>query len=179
MKTLSLPRLRLTAALAVAMLAALVLAGPAAAAGKKKAEKPWNNPNKAVAYEGTTASGHKITFTFKKNRLYDMESGIAVSCVAIQGHGSPTGGVETFSYSGYVPLNPAGVDFTFMKKPAVYYNEVTTNHTLATSINRKNGTITGSQRIQYEYFLPTFPMPTFVIYSCLGEGSFTAKPVLK
>src|SRR5262245_12091820 len=79
MKRLSLPRLRVAAALALAMLASLVLVGPAAAAGKKKAEKPWNNPNKAVAYEGTTASGHEITFTFKKNRLYDMESGIAVS----------------------------------------------------------------------------------------------------
>ncbi|HET7443910.1 MAG TPA: hypothetical protein VFJ57_04560 [Solirubrobacterales bacterium] len=47
MKPLSLPRLRITMALALAMLAALVLAGPAAAAGKKKPEKPWNNPNKA------------------------------------------------------------------------------------------------------------------------------------
>ena len=163
----------------LALLAILALAGSAQAAGKKKTEKPWNNQNKAVAYEGKTASGHKITFTFKKNRLYDMESGIGVSCVPIQGSGSPTGGVETFSYEGYVGLSAEPVEFVFMKKPAVYYNEVTTTHQLSSKINRKNGTITGTQRIQYSYLIPTYPMPTFIIYSCLGEGSFTAKPVLK
>lgn len=163
---------------ALAALVFMVLAGPAAAAGKKKVEKPWNNPNKAVTYEGETASGHKITFTFKKNALYDMESGISVSCIPIQGSGPPSGGVETFSYSGYVGLNPQGEDFEFMKKVSVYYNEVTAKHTLATSINRKNGTIRGTQRIQFSYFLPQFPMPKFAIYSCLAEGSFVAKPVL-
>ena len=164
---------------ALVALASLALAGPAAAAGKKKAEKPWNNPKKTVAYEGATASGHKITFSFKKNSLYDMESGIEVSCIPIQGSGPPSGGVETFSYIGAVHLNPQGEEFEFMKEPSVYYNEVTAKHTLATSINRKNGTIHGTQRIQYSYLLPKFPFPSFAIYSCLAEGSFTAKPVLK
>ncbi len=175
------PRLRLdlfAVLAALALLAALVIAGPAQAAGKGKKSKPWNEPNRAVAYEGTTASGHKITFTLKKNRLYDMESGIAVSCVAIQGQGSPTGGVETFSYKGWVPLSSEPQEFSFMKQPAVYWGEVTTNHTLTSKINRKNGTITGTQRMQFEYLVPTYPMPTFVIYSCLAEGSFKAKPVL-
>ena len=163
---------------ALLALALLVFAGPAAAAGKKKAEKPWNNPNKAVEYVGQTASGHEIKFTFKQNALPDMTSGISISCVPIQGSGPPTGGVEVFDYSGYVGLNPQGEDFEFMKKVSVYYNEVTVKHTLATSINRKNGTIRGSQRMQFSYFLPQFPMPKFAIYSCLGEGSFVAKPVL-
>lgn len=163
---------------ALAALAFLVLAGPAAAAGKKKAEKPWNNPNKAVEYVGETASGHEIKFTFKKNALHDMSSGISVSCIPIQGSGPPSGGVEIFDYSGYVALNPQGEDFEFMKKVSVYYNEVTVKHTLATSINRKNGTIRGTQRMQFSYFLPKFPMPNFAIYSCLAEGSFVAKPVL-
>jgi hypothetical protein len=147
----------------LALLATLVFV-PAAQAGK------------AVKYEGKTASGHKITFTFKNKRLYDMESGIAVSCIPIQGGGSPTGGVETFSYEGWVSLGPKR-EFSFMKKPALYYNEVTTNHTLSTKINPKNGTIFGTQRIQYEFLIPKYPIGTFAIYSCLGEGSFKAKPV--
>ena len=163
---------------ALVALALLVLAGPAAAAGKRKAERPWNNPNRAVEYVGKTASGHEIEFTFKKNALWDMASGISVSCIPIQGSGPPSGGVELFDYSGYVALNPKGEDFEFMKKVSVYYNEVTVKHTLATSINRKNGTIRGTQRMQFSYFLPQFPMPKFAIYSCLAEGSFVAKPVL-
>lgn len=152
---------------ALALLVSLVLVAPAAAKAPK-----------AVAYEGKTSSGHKITFTLKKKRLYDMDSGIAVSCVAIQGSGPPTGGVETFSYDGWVPLSAKPVEFEFMKKPAVHYNEVTAKHKLSSKIvNHRTGLITGTQRIQYSYFLPTFPFPSFVIYSCLGEGSFRAKPV--
>jgi hypothetical protein len=154
---------------ALALLVSLVLAGPVAAKAPK-----------AVEYEGKTGSGHKITFTLKKKRLYDMDSGIAVSCVAIQGSGSPTGGVETFSYEGWVPLSAKPVEFEFMKKPAVHYNEVTAKHKLSSKIvNHRTGLIVGTQRIQYSYFLPTFPFPSFVIYSCLGEGSFRAKPVVK
>lgn len=170
------------AVVAMSLLAALALAVPAVAAVKGKAgigPKPWNVPNKAVTYEGKTASGHKVSFTFKKNRLYDMESGIGVSCVSIQGGGSPTGGVETFSYEGYVGLSRQPVEFVFLKKPAIHYNEVTTTHQLSSKINRKNGTITGTQRIQYSFLIPKYPIGTFVIYSCLGEGSFTAKPVIK
>lgn len=169
---------RIAALAALALMVSLAIAGPASAAGKKKAEKPWNNPNKAVEYKGTTASGHEIAFTFRKNALWDMTSGISVSCIPIQGSGPPSGGVELFDYAGYVALNPQGEDFEFMKKVSVYYNEVTVKHTLATSINRKNGTIRGTQRMQFSYFLPQFPMPKFAIYSCLAEGSFVAKPVL-
>lgn len=162
-------RFGFAAALAVlAVLAMFALPGPAAAA----------KATKAVKYEGKTSSGHKITFTLKNKRLYDMESGIAVSCVSIQGGGSPTGGVETFSYKGYVPLSPKPVEFVFMKKPALYYNEVTTTHHLSSKIvNHRTGLITGTQRIQYSFLIPKYPIGTFTIYSCLGEGSFRAKPV--
>lgn len=149
----------------LALLATLVFV-PAAHAGK------------AVKYEGKTASGHKITFTYKDKRLYNMESGIAVSCISIQGGGAPTGGVETFSYKGWVSLGPKR-EFSFMKKPALHYNEVTANHTLSTKINPKNGTIFGTQRIQYQFLIPKYPIGTFTIYSCLGEGSFKAKPLVK
>jgi hypothetical protein len=151
-----------------ALLALLVLALPVSAPAATK----------AIEYEGKTGSGHDITFTLKKKRLYDMESGIAVSCIPIQGSGPPSGGVETFSYEGWVPLSPKPVDFEFMKKPAVYYNEVTAKHSLSSKIvNHRTGLITGTQRIQYSYFLPKFPFPSFAIYSCLGEGTFRAKPV--
>lgn len=153
---------------ALALLALALLAFPVKAPAAAK----------GIEYEGTTKSGHEITFTLKGKRIYDMESGIAVSCVAIQGSGAPTGGVETFSYEGWVDMSPKPVDFEFMKKPAVHYNEVTAKHSLSAKIvNHRTGLITGTQRIQYSFFLPKFPFPSFAIYSCLGEGSYRAKPV--
>jgi hypothetical protein len=41
----------------------------------------------------------------------------------------------------------------------------------------RNGTITGMLRNVYEFLVPKYPIGTFVIYSCLGEGTFRAKPV--
>jgi hypothetical protein len=130
-----------------------------------------------VKYKGKTSSGHPITFTLKGKRLVDMRSGISVSCISIQGGGMPLGGAETFSYDGSVPLSAKGVDFTFMKKPAFYYNEVTTKHTLSSKLNRRTGVISGKQRIQYSFLIPKYPIGTFSIYSCLGSGTFKAKPV--
>jgi hypothetical protein len=34
----------------------------------------------------------------------------------------------------------------------------------------------GKLRWQYEFLIPKYPIGTFSIYSCLGEGTFTAKP---
>jgi hypothetical protein len=146
------------------VLGALAIAVPAQAA-------------KGVKYKGKTSSGHPITFVLKGKKLHDMNSGISVQCISIQGGGAPTGGVDTFSYEGWVPLSRTGVDFTFMKKPAFHYNEVTTKHTLSSRLNRRTGVITGKQRIQYSFLIPKYPIGTFVIYSCLGSGKFKAKPV--
>jgi hypothetical protein len=130
-----------------------------------------------VKYKGKTSSGHPITFKLKDKRLYDMRSGIRVACVSIQGGGAPLGGVETFSYKGWAPMSRRGVDFTFMKEPAFHYNEVTAKHTLSSRLNRRTRTITGKQRIQYSFLVPKYPIGTFVVYSCLGGGTFKAKPV--
>ena len=146
-----------------------VLGALAAGAAPAIAAKP-------VKYKGKTSSGHPITFELKKNRLYNMRSGIRISCLPIQGGGSPTGGVESFSYKGYVAMRAKGVDFTFMKKPAFYYNEVTTKHTLSARRNRRTKVITGKQRIQYSYLIPKYTPGTFSVYSCLGGGTFKAKP---
>jgi hypothetical protein len=83
-----------------------------------------------------------------------MESGIAVSCISIQGGGSPLAGADTFSYKGFVPRpQQAG---------RVQLPE-----------------ISGTQRMQYSFLIPKYPIGTFTIYSCLGEGKFREKPVVK
>jgi hypothetical protein len=132
---------------------------------------------KGVKYKGKSDAGLPIHFTFKKKRLYDMNSGIRVSCLAIQGGGSPRSGADTFNYSGYVPLSGKPQKFSFMKTPAFYWNEVTTNHTLTSKLNRRTKVITGTYRIQYEFLVPKYTPGTFSIYSCLGAGKFKAKPV--
>ncbi len=148
----------------------LAVAGALAAAAPAQAAS-------GVDYRGKTSSGHPITFKLKGKRLYDMRSGIRVACVSIQGGGAPLGGADTFSYKGWAPLSRKGTDFTFMKTPAFHYNEVTTKHTLSSRLNRRTRTITGTQRIQYSFLVPKYPIGTFVVYSCLGSGEFKAKPV--
>ena len=132
-----------------------------------------------VKYKGKTSSGHPITFTYKNKRLYDMNSGIQVNCLSIQGGGAPSVSADVFGYKGYVGMRKKPVDFTFMKKPASYWREVTTKHSLSSKINRRTRTISGTQRIQYSYLVSKYPIGTFVIYSCLGNGKFKAKPVKK
>jgi len=158
------PRIFATAAALVAALA--VAAAPASAA-------------KGVKYKGKTSSGHKITFTFKKKRLYNLQAGIRVSCISIQGRAAPLGGVDAFSYKGYAAMNPKGEDFTFKKKPAFSWNEATTKHTLTSKLNRRTRKISGKMRMQYSFLIPKYPIGTFTIYSCLGGAKFSAKPVKK
>jgi hypothetical protein len=156
--------MRKTITILAAFVALVVIAAPASAA-------------KGIKYKGKTSSGYPVRFTLKKHRLFDMRSGIGIQCIPIQGGGSPNGGAETFSYNGGVPLRAKGVDFTFKKKPSVYYNEVTTKHTLSAKLNRRTKAITGTQRIQFSYLIPKYTPGTFSIYSCLGTGTFKAKPV--
>jgi hypothetical protein len=60
--------------------------------------------------------------------------------------------------------------------PAFYWNEVTNHYSLSNKKHR-DGTITGKLRNVYEFLVPKYPIGTFVIYSCLGENTFKAKPV--
>ena len=132
---------------------------------------------KGVKYKGKTSSGLPMRFTLKHKRLYNMSAGIHVSCLPIQGSGSPLTGGDSFSYKGWVPLSKKPQNFTFMKKAAFSFNEVTTKHTLTSKLNRRTKVITGTQRIQYEFLVPSYYPGTFTIYSCLGNGKFKAKPV--
>ena len=126
-----------------------------------------------VVYKGKTSSGHKITFKIKNGRIHDLTAGVRMSCIPIQGGGTPTGGPEVFGFRGSLRLKPH-LKYTFMAKPAFYYNEVTMNNELW--LNRRGErTMTGRMRLQYQYLIPKYTPGTFSIYSCLGGATFKAK----
>ena len=152
-------RIKRTIPLAIA--AALALAAPASAA-------------KGVKYVGKTSSGHKVTFTKKGERIHDLTAGVRMSCIPIQGGGSPTGGPEIFGFRGKVPFRKH-VKFEFESKPAFHYNEVTMNHDLWMK-RRPGRRIIGRMRLQYQFLIPKYPIGTFSIYSCLGGATFRAGP---
>jgi hypothetical protein len=139
----------------------LALAGPAAA--------------KPQVYKGKTSSGHPITAKINKGIVRHFVAGIAVTCIPIQGTtGRPSTGAETFGFeSTIIKVKKRHHRFTFMRKPAYHWREVTTNHDLW--IKRRGNRISGRMRIQYSYMVSTFPIGTFNIYSCLGSGKFKAK----
>jgi hypothetical protein len=130
-----------------------------------------------VKYKGKTSSGLPMRFTLKHKRLYNMRAGIHVTCLPIQGTGSPQTGGESFSYKGWVPLSKKAQNFTFKRPVAFAFTDVTTKHTLTSKLNRRTRVITGTQRIQYEFLVPSYYPGTFTIYSCLGFGKFKARPV--
>jgi hypothetical protein len=130
-----------------------------------------------VKYKGKTSAGLPVSFTYKKHRLYDMNSGIRTTCLPIQGSGSPTTNADLFSYKGFIGLRRKPVDFTFMDRVSGYYNKVTIKHSMGTVLNRRTKDITGTRRMQYEYLIPSYMPGTFTIYSCLGSDTFKAKPV--
>jgi hypothetical protein len=142
------------------LIALLALAAPASA-------------GKAVTYKGKTSSGHKVTFQVKNGRIHDLIAGIRMSCIPIQGGGSPTGGSEVFGFRGSLKVKPH-LSYSFMEKPAFHYNEVTMNNDLWLK-QRGKRTITGRMRLQYSFLIPKYPIGTFTVYSCLGGGTFKAK----
>jgi hypothetical protein len=142
------------------VIALLAMAAPASA-------------SKAVTYKGKTSSGHKVTFQVKNKRIRDLTAGIRMSCIPIQGGGSPTGGSEVFGFRGSLPVKPH-LSYSFMEKPAFHYNEVTMNNDLWLK-QRGKRTITGRMRLQYSFLISKYPIGTFTIYSCLGGATFKAK----
>jgi hypothetical protein len=153
---------KLTAAL-LAVAAIAVLAVPSGAI----AAKPVN-------YVGKTDAGHKVTFKLIRGKKIDQfVTGLRTQCLPIQGGGSPMLGVDPWPNSWF-PVNKT-VKFEASLVPAFYWNEVT-NHFEVTTKKLRNGTIRGKLRRVYEFLVPKYPIGTFVIYSCLGENTFTAKP---
>ena len=129
---------------------------------------------KPVKYVGKTGSGQKVTFQVKgSKKIVHFVTGLRTQCLPIQGGGSPMLGVDPWPDT-WVLLNRKA-EFELMRTPAFYWNEVT-NHYSISNKKHRNGTITGKLRNVYEFLVPKYPIGTFVIYSCLGEGTFRAKP---
>jgi hypothetical protein len=154
----------------IATVLAVAAAGLAVLPTGALAAKP-----KPVNYKGKTSSGHKLTFKLKGKQIYAFESGAPVTCIPIQGTGQTFVGAEPIQL--WFRTNRTE-EFQVEVKPAFYYNEVTMNFRVK-SKKFKNGTIKGSLRWQYEFLIPKYPIGTFVIYSCLGEATWKAKPVRK
>jgi hypothetical protein len=141
------------------VIALLALAAPASA-------------GKTMNYKGRTSSGHNVTFQVKHGRIHDLTAGIRMSCIPIQGGGTPTGGAEVFGFRGSLRVRPH-LSYSFMEKPAFYYNKVTMKNDLWLK-QRGKRTITGRMRLQYSFLIPKYPIGTFTVYSCLGGGTFKA-----
>ena len=149
-----------TTIISLTVAALLVLSAPAGASQPR-------------TYKGKTSSGHTVTFQVKNGRIRDLTAGIRMSCVPIQGGGSPTGGVEVFGFRGSLPVR-SHLRYSFMEKPAFHYNEVTMNNDLWLK-RRGRRAISGRMRLQYSFLIPKYPIGTFTVYSCLGGGTFTAR----
>ena len=85
----------------------------------------------------------------------------------------PMSGVDPWPDT-WVLLNKKA-EFQLMRTPAFYWHDVTNNYSISNKKHR-NGTITGKLRNVYEFLVPKYPIGTFVIYNCLGEGTFKASP---
>ena len=123
---------------------------------------------------GEDGGGHKVTFKlYGGKKIDDFETGIPTTCLPIQGGGTPMTGVDVWPNSWFLVNRTA--KFQAMLTPAFYWNEVTNNFEVRTK-KLRTGTIRGHLRKQYEFMVSKYPIGTFVIYSCLGEATFKAKP---
>jgi hypothetical protein len=155
---------KLTATLlAVAVLCAAALPATAAAA--------------PVKYVGKTTGGHKITFNLVKGgkRIRDLVTATPTQCLPIQGGGSPSSGMDLWNPAIEFPVNQANLKWQEMAETGFHYKEVTKNYEFSTK-KLRSGAIKGKLRQQFSFLVPKYPIGTFIIYSCLGTTSFTAKP---
>jgi hypothetical protein len=156
--------MRKLAPITITVLALLTLAGTATAASAK-----------SVKYKGRTSSGHPITFTVKGKRIYDYSAGLRISCLAIQGGGAPLTGADYSRPKGWIKIGDR-IKFWYEAQPAFGWQDVRKNQEFSSKRHR-NGTITGTVRMQYEFLIPKYTPGTFSIYSCLGKVTYKAKPV--
>ncbi len=68
------------------------------------------------------------------------------------------------------------VTFEDLQKPALYYNKVTKHYEITLKPGA-NGKLTGALHLTFSFIVPTYPMPTMIIYGCVGKTKFTAKPL--
>jgi hypothetical protein len=129
---------------------------------------------KAVPYKGKTTGGHEMTFTYSKGKMRNVSTAVPMTCLSIQGGGAPISGAELWQFTWIkVPLTK--YTWSETSKPSLYYSDVKRTHTVTTR-RARNGKISGSIRVQYSFLIPKYPIPSFAIYSCLGNTKFSAKP---
>jgi hypothetical protein len=127
-----------------------------------------------VPYKGKTSSGHKVTFSVAKGKIWNLKTGVAMTCIPIQGTGSPQTGLDLWFANG-LKLPTRNLKVTEKSASSLHYLEVTKNHTV--NVRRKrNGVVSATVRVQYSFLIPKYPIGTFTIYSCLGNMKFSAKP---
>jgi hypothetical protein len=130
---------------------------------------------KGVPYKGKTTGGNTIKFRYANNKMVNVKTGVPMTCIPIQGIGRPQIGLDLWT-ADWLKLPTRNLKVTETSPSSLHYNEVTKNHTINAKRNR-NGTISGSIRVQYSFLIPKYPIGTFSIYSCLGNMKFTARAV--
>jgi hypothetical protein len=139
-------------ATALALAAALLTAGPAAAA-------------KPAKYKGKTKEGTKVSFVLKAGHLDGFKSSVPTSCVSAQG-GPPTATITPWAPPYKYRL---GKTYKFeVKNPYP-----TTTYTIS---SRKSGKkkITGKLKLSFSR-LAMNTWGDYRILTCYGTASFTAR----
>ena len=144
----------------------LALAGLLATAGPAAA--------KSIPYVGKTSSGHKITFKLRGNKVVNPQAGIGVTCIPIQGGGTPRTGADYMYPLIKIKLGTKK-KFKTEQTPAFYFRNVLVNQEF-TSRRGRNRRITGKLRMQYSFLISKYPIGTFIVYSCLGTATYKAEP---
>ena len=133
---------------------------------------------KTVDYKGKTTGGHTITFKRQGNKVWWIYTMAPTICL-------PTNRVGARSITGAEIYNPPGPEwvgrkmtYEYKQKPALYYNDVT-KHYEVTLRSGPKGKVTGDLHLSMSFIVPTYPMPSMIIYGCVGKTKFTALPVKK
>jgi hypothetical protein len=157
------PRTARIAALAAAL--SLLAAAPAVAA-------------KTVDYKGKTTGGHTITFKRQGNKVWWISTMAPTICLPTNRVGAKSiSGAEIFTPPGYEIVGRK-VTFEDLQKPAMYYSKVTKHYEITLKPGA-NGKLTGALHLTFSFIIPTYPMPTMIIYGCVGNTKFTASPMKK
>ena len=133
---------------------------------------------KTVNYKGKTAGGHTITFKRQGNKVWWISTMAPTVCLPTNRVGARViSGGEIYTPPGYEIVGKK-VTFEDLQKPALYYNKVTKHYEITLRPGPK-GKIRGDLHLSMSFIVPTYPMPSMIIYGCVGKTKFTASPVKK
>jgi hypothetical protein len=131
---------------------------------------------KTVNYKGKTSGGHTITFKRKGNKVWWIGTMVPTVCLPTNRPSARTmTGAEWFTPPGYEIVGRKVV-FEDLQKAAMYWNKVTKHYEVTLRPGRR-GQLSGDLHLTFSFIVPTFPMPSMIIYGCVGKAKFTAKPV--